>query len=195
MPLPRLVFATRNPGKVKEIAALLEGHFEVIGLHDVGCHEEVPETSDTIEGNAVQKAEYVKAHYGVDCFADDTGLEVSVLGGSPGVHTAYYAGPEKNPEANMSKLLAALEGQSDRSAQFRTVIALTGPDGTRTFEGICRGTITTERTGGAGFGYDPVFSPDGHTTTFAEMAAETKNAISHRGIAVRAMVDALMNRG
>jgi XTP/dITP diphosphohydrolase len=125
MPLPRLVFATRNPGKVQEIAQLLDGHFQVIGLDEIGCTEDVPETAETIQGNAIQKAEYVKQHYGVDCFADDTGLEVNALGGAPGVYTARYAGPEKNADANMAKLVGALQGSGDRGAQFRTVIALT----------------------------------------------------------------------
>ena len=195
MPLPRLVFATRNPGKVKEIAAMLDGHFEIVGLDDIGCAEEVPETTGTIEGNAIQKAEYVKAHYGVDCFADDTGLEVEALGGAPGVDTAFYAGPAKNADANMAKLLGALAGQDNRRAQFRTVIALTGRDGTRTFEGICTGAIAEERSGAEGFGYDPVFRPDGEPVTFAEMDAVRKNALSHRGRAVRAMVEELTGNG
>jgi len=195
MPLPRLVFATRNPGKVKEIAAMLDGHFKIVGLDDIGCTEDVPETTGTIEGNAIQKAEYVKAHYGVDCFADDTGLEVEALGGAPGVDTAFYAGPAKDADANMAKLLGALVGQDNRRAQFRTVIALTGRDGTRTFEGICTGAIAEERSGAAGFGYDPVFRPDGEPVTFAEMDAVRKNALSHRGRAVRAMVEELTGNG
>lgn len=195
MPLPRLVFATRNPGKVKEIAAMLDGHFELLGLDDIGCMEEVPETSGTIEGNAIQKAEYVRAHYGVDCFADDTGLEVDALGGAPGVDTAYYAGPSKDAGANMAKLLSALEGETDRRAQFRTVIALAGPEGTRTFEGICRGAIAPSPSGAEGFGYDPVFRPEGFDRSFAEMDADTKNGISHRGRAIRSMVSELRNGG
>lgn len=195
MSLPRLVFATRNPGKVKEIAELLDGHFDVIGLDDIGCHEDVPETADTIEGNAIQKAEYVKEHYGVDCFADDTGLEVNALGGAPGVYTARYAGPAKDAGANMDKLIGALADQSDRGARFKTVIALTGAQGTQTFEGICTGTIAHTKSGADGFGYDPVFVPEGGTATFAEMDAATKNSISHRGKAVRAMVAKLKNGG
>ena len=174
---------------------MLDGLFEVIGLDDIGCAEEVPETSGTIEGNAIQKAEYVKAHYGVDCFADDTGLEVAALGGEPGVDTAFYAGPEKDANANMSKLLSALEGESDRRAQFRTVIALTGPEGTRTFEGTCQGTIGHARSGAEGFGYDPVFWPEGSDQSFAEMDADTKNGMSHRGRAIRSMVSELRNGG
>ena len=195
MELPRIVFATRNPGKVREIAQLLAGHFEVVGLNEIGCKEDIPETAPTIQGNAIQKAEYVKAHYGVECFADDTGLEVDALGGAPGVDTAFYAGPAKDADANMAKLLGALEGRSERGAQFRTVIALTSPAGTRTFEGICRGRIANNRSGAEGFGYDPVFEPEGVGRTFAEMDAASKNAISHRGKAVRAMVEELRNRG
>ncbi|HCZ07715.1 MAG TPA: non-canonical purine NTP pyrophosphatase [Flavobacteriales bacterium] len=195
MTLPRLVFATRNPGKVKEIAQLLDGHFTVVGLDEIGCHEDVPETADTIAGNAIQKAEYVKQHYNVDCFADDTGLEVSALNGAPGVYTARYAGPEKDANANMDKLLGALQGQPDRGARFKTVIALTSDQGTQTFEGICRGTIAMRRSGVDGFGYDPVFMPEESEATFAEMEASEKNRISHRGKAVRAMVAKLKNNG
>jgi XTP/dITP diphosphohydrolase len=195
MTLPRLVFATRNPGKVKEIAQLLDGLFTVVGLDEIGCHEDVPETADTIEGNAIQKAEYVKAHYGVDCFADDTGLEVNALNGRPGVHTARYAGPAKDANANMDKLLAALEGQPDRGARFKTVIALTTVGGTLTFEGICTGSIALQRSGADGFGYDPVFVPEDGSGTFAEMEAAEKNRVSHRGKAVRAMVEKLKKGG
>ncbi len=195
MTLPRLVFATRNPGKVKEIAQLLDGHCTVVGLDEVGCHEDVPETADTIEGNAIQKAEYVKTHYGVDCFADDTGLEVNALNGRPGVHTARYGGPEKDANANMDKLLAALVDQPDRGARFKTVIALTTVEGTLSFEGICQGSIALQRSGADGFGYDPIFVPEGGTATFAEMEAVDKNRISHRGKAVRAMVAKLKNGG
>ena len=195
MTLPRLVFATRNPGKVKEIAQLLDGHFTVVGLDEVGCHEDIPETADTIEGNAIQKAEYVKTHYGVDCFADDTGLEVNALNGRPGVHTARYGGPEKDANANMDKLLAALVDQPDRGARFKTVIALTTVEGTLSFEGICQGSIALQRSGADGFGYDPIFVPEGGTATFAEMEAADKNRISHRGKAVRAMVEKLKNGG
>ena len=195
MTLPRLVFATRNPGKVKEIAQLLDGLFTVVGLDEIGCHEDVPETADTIEGNAIQKAEYVKAHYGVDCFADDTGLEVNALNGRPGVHTARYAGPAKDANANMDKLLAALEGQPDRGARFKTVMALTTVGGTLTFEGICTGSIALQRSGADGFGYDPVFVPEDGSGTFAEMEAAEKNRVSHRGKAVRAMVEKLKKGG
>jgi len=194
MPKPRLVFATRNPGKVLEIAQMLSDHYDIVGLDDIGCKEDIPETAPTIPGNAIQKAEYVLEHYGVHCFADDTGLEVSHLGGAPGVHTARYAGEAKDADANMAKLLEALSGAENRSARFRTVIALTTDGGTLTFEGICNGTIATERSGAEGFGYDPVFIPEGGDITFADMDAVAKNAISHRGRAVRAMVGELKAR-
>ena len=195
MSKPRLVFATRNPGKVLEIAQMLSAQYDIVGLDDIGCQEDIPETAPTIPGNAIQKAEYVLEHYGVHCFADDTGLEVDALDGAPGVHTARYAGEAKDAQANMDKLLDALEGQANRVARFRTVIALTTPDGTRTFEGICIGEIAAQQCGAEGFGYDPVFVPEGGPLTFAEMDAAAKNAISHRGRAVRAMVAELKARG
>ena len=195
MSKPRLVFATRNPGKVLEIAQMLSDHYEIVGLDAIGCHEDIPETSPTIPGNAIQKAEYVLEHYGAHCFADDTGLEVTALDGAPGVHTARYAGDAKDADANMAKLLEALEQAEDRSARFRTVIALTTPEGTQTFEGICQGHIALQRSGAEGFGYDPIFIPEGSGLTFAEMDAADKNAISHRGRAVRAMVAELKAQG
>jgi len=194
MSKPRLVFATRNPGKVREIAQLLSDGFDIVGLDAIGCEEDIPESSSTIPGNAVQKAEYVLKHYGEHCFADDTGLEVTALDGAPGVNTARFAGDTKDAEANMAKLIDALEGEADRSARFRTVIALTTSEGTLTFEGICNGRITETRSGVEGFGYDPIFQPEGEQRTFAEMDAEAKNAISHRGRAVRAMVAELKAR-
>ena len=194
MPLPKLVFATRNPGKVREIADLLSAHYDIIGLDEVGCREDIPETAPTLEGNAIQKAEYVLDNFGVHCFADDTGLEVNALDGAPGVHTARYAGEAKDPEANMAKLLDALKNNSDRGARFRTVMALTTPSGTLTFDGICTGQIATQRSGNKGFGYDPIFIPEGETSrTFAEMSAPEKNVISHRARAVRAMVSAMVS--
>lgn len=195
MTKPRLVFATRNPGKVREIAQMLSDQYEIVGLADIGCAEDIPETAPTIPGNAIQKAEYVLEHYGVHCFADDTGLEVVSLGGAPGVHTARYAGEAKDADANMAKLLDALADKTDRSARFRTVIALTTKEGTQTFEGICNGRIAEGRSGADGFGYDPIFIPENSTLTFAEMTPETKNTISHRGRAVRAMVSELKARG
>jgi len=195
MSKPRLVFATRNPGKVREIAQMLSDQYDIVGLDDIGCTEDIPETAPTIPGNAIQKAEYVLERYGVPCFADDTGLEVAALNGAPGVHTARYAGDAKDADANMAKLLAALDDATDRSARFRTVIAWTSSDGTRTFEGICEGHIAAERSGADGFGYDPIFVPAGGDLTFAEMDADAKNAISHRGLAVRAMVAELKAQG
>ena len=195
MTKPRLVFATRNPGKVREIAQMLSDQYDIVGLDDIGCAEDIPETAPTIPGNAIQKAEYVLEHYGVHCFADDTGLEVASLGGAPGVHTARYAGEAKDADANIAKLLAALADATDRSARFRTVIALTTEAGTQTFEGVCNGRIADGRSGADGFGYDPIFIPEENTVTFAEMTPETKNAISHRGRAVRAMVSELKARG
>lgn len=195
MSKPRLVFATRNPGKVREIAQMLSDQYDIVGLDDIGCTEDIPETAPTIPGNAIQKAEYVLERYGIPCFADDTGLEVAALNGAPGVHTARYAGDAKDADANMTKLLAALDGTTDRSARFRTVIAWTTPKGTRTFEGICEGHIAAERSGADGFGYDPIFVPAGGDLTFAEMDADAKNAISHRGLAVRAMVAELKAQG
>ena len=195
MSKPRLVFATRNPGKVREIAQMLSDQYDIVGLDDIGCTEDIPETAPTIPGNAIQKAEYVLERYGVPCFADDTGLEVAALNGAPGVHTARYAGDAKDADANMAKLLEALDGATDRSARFRTVIAWTSSEGTRTFEGICEGHIAAERSGADGFGYDPIFVPAGGDLTFAEMDADAKNAISHRGLAVRAMVAELKAQG
>ena len=192
---PRLVFATRNPGKVREIAQMLSNHYDIVGLDAIGCKEDILETAPTIPGNAIQKAEYVLEHYGAHCFADDTGLEVTALDGAPGVHTARYAGEAKDANANMAKLLDALDGAADRTARFRTVIALTTPEGTQTFEGVCEGHIALQRSGAEGFGYDPVFVPQGGSATFAEMDAADKNAISHRGRAVRAMVEELKARG
>lgn len=191
----KIVFATNNAHKLAEIREMLAGTgIEVQSLADIGCHEDIPETSATIEGNARQKAEYIYNKYGACCFADDTGLEVAALGGEPGVYSARYAGGEgHDSEANMAKLLAKLDGEDDRRAQFRTVIALTqgGDGGTIEFEGIVTGEITRERRGGEGFGYDPIFRPDGYAETFAEMGHEEKNKISHRARAVAKLVEYL----
>ena len=193
--LNKIVFATNNAHKLAEIREMLAGTgIEVQSLADIGCHEDIPETSATIEGNARQKAEYIYNKYGACCFADDTGLEVAALGGEPGVYSARYAGGEgHDSEANMAKLLAKLDGEDDRRAQFRTVIALTqgGDGGTIEFEGIVTGEITRERRGGEGFGYDPIFRPDGYAETFAEMGHEEKNKISHRARAVATLVEYL----
>ena len=191
----KIVFATNNAHKLAEIREMLAGTGIVVqSLADIGCHDDIPETSATIEGNARQKAEYIYNKYGACCFADDTGLEVAALGGEPGVYSARYAGGEgHDSEANMAKLLAKLDGKDDRRAQFRTVIALTqgGDGGTIEFEGVVTGEITRERRGGEGFGYDPIFRPDGYAKTFAEMGHEEKNKISHRARAVAKLVEYL----
>ena len=178
---PQLVFATNNRHKLAEIRRIAGDRFDILSLDDIGCREEIPETSDTIEGNAIQKARYVRDHYGIDCFADDTGLMVDALGGQPGVYSARYAGPEHDSEANVALLMRNLDGVDDRRAHFSTVIALTEGDTLRCFEGRVDGVITHTRHGNGGFGYDPVFRPDGCSLTFAEMDSDSKNAISHRG--------------
>lgn len=191
----KIVFATNNKNKLAEIREMLAGTgFEVLSLADIGCHDDIPETAATLEGNALQKANYVYNKYATPCFADDTGLEVDALGGEPGVYSARYAGGEgHDSEANMAKLLAELGGNSDRRARFRTVIALIegGQEEPKLFEGIVTGEITADRRGGEGFGYDPIFRPDGHAETFAEMGHEMKNKISHRARAVAKLVEYL----
>ena len=188
----KLVFATNNAHKLDEIRAILGNKIEILSLNDINCHDEIPETADTLEGNALQKAMYIKEHYGYDCFADDTGLEVSALGGAPGVHTARYAeNTDHDSEANMNNLLRELEGKNDRSAQFRTVIALLLNGEQHLFEGIVKGDILTEKRGSEGFGYDPVFSPEQYSESFAELGAEVKNKISHRARAVAKLVEYL----
>lgn len=188
----KLVFATNNAHKLQEVAAMLGSEYELLSLSDIGCSEDIPETADTFSGNALQKARFVREHYGYDCFADDTGLEVTALGGDPGVRSARYAG-NHDSEANMTKLLAALDGKEDRSAQFRTVIALLLNGEEHLFEGIVTGHISEQRQGNGGFGYDPIFVPDGYTESFAELGMDVKNSISHRGRAVRKLVEFLKN--
>lgn len=183
-----IVFATNNRHKLEEVQQMLGGEFEIKTLADIGCDVDIPETSDTLEGNALQKAKYVKEHFGLDCFADDTGLECHALDGAPGVRSARYAGENHDSEANMSKLLENLSKKNDRSAQFRTVIALLYQGEEHLFEGVVRGAITEGRQGTRGFGYDPIFVPEGYDTTFAEMSAQEKNNISHRGKAVAKLV-------
>lgn len=192
---PTLVFATNNAHKLSEIRAIFGDKLHILSLADIDCHDDIPETADTLEGNALIKARWVKDRYGFDCFADDTGLEVSALGGGPGVHTARYAYPDRHdPEANTQKLLAELDGKADRSAQFRTVIALIQNGEEHLFEGIVRGQIATEKRGTEGFGYDPVFAPEGEGgQTFAELGVEVKNRISHRARAV-AKLAAFLNK-
>ena len=186
----KICFATNNQNKLKEIKAAVQG-IEVVGLKDVGCLEELPENQDTLEGNSLEKASYLFDNYKENCFADDTGLEVEALDRAPGVYSARYAGEHGNSEKNMQLLLENLEGNENRKAQFRTVITLILNGENHQFEGIAKGTITKEKSGSDGFGYDPIFIPEGYEITFAEMSLEEKNKISHRGIAVRKLVDFL----
>ena len=183
-----IVFATSNEYKAAEIQKLLPDHIKVQTLKDIGCQEEVPETSETVEGNASQKSNYVSDNYQVNCFADDTVLEVDALNGRPGVYSARYAGPQRSAEDNMSLLLSELQGMKNRSARFRTVISLILDGEEYLFEGVVEGVITTEKSGSDGFGYDPIFQPRGFNKTFSEMKMEEKNAISHRGRAVKKLV-------
>ena len=180
----KLVVATNNAHKLEEISQILGENIELLSLKDIQCTTEIPETADTLEGNAQQKAEYIYKHFGLDCFADDTGLEVEALDGAPGVFSARYAGNENNSEANMQKLLLNLQGANNRKAQFRTVICLIIGGKTHLFEGICKGRIIEEKRGETGFGYDPIFVPEGYNETFAELGNDIKNKISHRAKAV-----------
>ncbi len=188
----KLVFATNNAHKLEEIKNILGDKVEILSLADIDCHADIPETADTLEGNARQKAMYVYTHYGMDCFADDTGLEVDALEGAPGVHSARYASEKgHDSQANMEKLLREMEEKNDRKAQFRTIISLIEKGEEKQFEGIVRGEILRERKGNAGFGYDPVFRPEGYDKTFAELGNEIKNKISHRARAVAALCEYL----
>ena len=184
----QIVFATNNQNKLKEVQAQLPDEIKLISLKDIGCYEDIPETQKTIEGNAIQKANYIKMKYNKDCFADDTGLEVMALNGAPGVHSARYAGPEKNSKKNIEKLLSSLEKTGNRSAQFKTVIALHYKGELIQFEGICEGKITRTAKGSGGFGYDPIFKPSVKDKTFAELTLKEKNKIGHRGIAVAKLI-------
>ena len=186
-----LVFATNNKHKIREVSEMLDGVVEVKSLADVGLSGDIPETSDTLQGNALQKAQWVWERVGMDCFADDTGLEVDVLGGAPGVYSARYAGEHCSFDDNIDKLLTALDGKTNRKADFRTVICLMEQGVPRYFEGRVDGVILTERYGSEGFGYDPVFMPDRFAVSFAEMPLDVKNQISHRGRAVKLLVDYL----
>ena len=182
----KIVFATNNSHKLEEIRQIFGSDFEILSLNDIGCHEDIPETANTIEGNALQKAQYIYDHYHMSCFADDTGLEVDALNGAPGVYSARYAGEGHDSEANMKKLLAELGENNNRKARFRTVIALIEEKGDiKTFEGIIEGHIAYEKSGHGGFGYDPIFIPIGYDQSFAELGAEIKNKISHRARAVQ----------
>lgn len=187
----KLVFATHNQNKVREVQPLFPENIELLSLTDIGCHEEIPETSDTIKGNAILKANFVTEHYGYDCFADDTGLLVDVLDGAPGVLSARYAGKEKGSEANMNKLLNALLDKTNRKAHFKTVIALNIHKEQFLFEGKAEGEIIIEKKGSQGFGYDPIFKPNGFNETFAELSLEIKNSISHRGKAIQKLINYL----
>ena len=192
--IEEFVFATNNPNKLREIRQIAPPNITIFSLADRGCHEELPETSETLEGNAEQKARYFYQHYGGNCFADDTGLEVDALGGAPGVYTARYAGETCSALDNMNKLLLDLEGEKNRRAVFRTVICLIREGEALHFEGSVEGTIAIKRKGEQGFGYDPVFCPDGYEGfTFAELSAEQKNKVSHRGRAMQRFI-AYLNR-
>ncbi|MEM8966078.1 MAG: non-canonical purine NTP diphosphatase [Bacteroidota bacterium] len=189
----KLCFATNNAHKITEVQQLLGNAFEIVSLQDIGCTEELPETQETLEGNARQKAEFVYQHYQVDCFADDTGLEIEALHGEPGVYSARYAGSQRSSQANIQKVLNNLEGIENRKAQFRTIISLILEGKFHIFEGAVVGTIAQQPSGQQGFGYDPIFIPEGHEQSFAEMSLEEKNQISHRGRAVQKLVDFLKN--
>lgn len=183
--MKKIVFATNNAHKLRELREIAGDKFEILSLKDINCFDDIPETASTLEGNALIKANYIKEHYGYDCFADDTGLECDALGGEPGVLSARYAGGDgHDSEANMQKLLGNLKGKDNRSAQFRTVIALIYNDKTYYFDGTVRGRIIDEKKGNGGFGYDPIFVPDGYDKTFAELGSDVKNTISHRALAV-----------
>lgn len=190
----KLVFATNNKHKLDEVRKITAQHnIEVVSLADIHCHDEIPETADTLEGNALQKAQYIQDKFGLDCFADDTGLEVEALDNAPGVYSARYAGPGHDSEANMQKLLQEMKGKTNRKARFRTVIALIIGDKQYCFSGIVNGTITTEKKGENGFGYDPIFIPEGYEQTFAELGDFVKNKISHRAKAVEQLDHFLAN--
>ena len=199
----KIVFATNNQHKLQETREILGDQFEILSLADIGCHEDIPETGNTLEANAHQKAEYVFDHYHIDCFADDTGLEVDALGGAPGVHSARYAeGTDHNSEANMAKLLRELGDNDNRKARFRTVISLIQMEGGNPvcsreyqFEGVVEGRIDREKHGSEGFGYDPVFIPEGYDKSFAELGEEIKNQISHRARAVKKLAEWLKTEG
>lgn len=187
----KLVFASNNANKIKEIQQLIPSSIEVVSLQDIGCTEEIPETADTIEGNAILKANYVTEKYGFNCFADDSGLEVKALNGAPGVYSARYAGEPKNDDNNMNKLILALKNEPNKKANFKTVICLNVDGKQHLFNGIINGKIIDTKIGENGFGYDPIFIADGFTKTFAELTMPEKASISHRGIAVKQLVNFL----
>ena len=192
--LPTLIFATGNAGKAKEVGELLAGLMKVKSLKDIGFTEEIPEDHPTLEANAIQKARHIYDRYGEDCFAEDTGMEVTALNGAPGVYSARYAGPQRDDQNNMDLVLKNLAQKEDRSAQFRTVVALILDGKLHTFDGVVTGKIAKERTGEKGFGYDPIFVPDGYSISFAEMEAAEKNKISHRGRAIKKLITFLKEK-
>ena len=189
-----LVFATNNPNKAREVEDILGPGYTVKTLKEIGCEVDIAETADTLEGNALLKAQYVKTNYGFDCFSEDTGLEVTALGGAPGVCTARYAGEARSAEDNMALLLTNLASQTDRSAQFRTAIAYIDASGEYLFEGICPGSIAIAKTGEGGFGYDPIFVPAGYEQSFAELGKDIKNKISHRALAMEKFISWLSQK-
>ena len=187
----QLVFASNNKNKIAEIKQMLPKEIELLSLDEIGCHEDIPETANTIEGNAILKANYVTEKFGYPCFADDTGLEVEALNGEPGVYSARYAGEQKNADDNMMKLLENLKDEKNKKAQFKTIIALNLEGNQHLFEGIIKGKIIKEKRGNKGFGYDPIFIPEGFSKTFAEMEMLEKSKLSHRGIATRKLIEFL----
>ena len=189
----KIVFASNNKNKIQEIQSMLPDTIQIVSLESIGCFEEIPETADTIEGNAILKANYITQKYGFDCFADDTGLEVEALNGEPGVYSARYAGEQRNADDNMNKLLEELLDKPNRNAQFKTVIALNLKGKQYLFTGIASGEITLEKKGTGGFGYDPIFKPTNYDETFAELSLAVKNEISHRGKATKALLEFLQN--
>ena len=184
----KLVFATNNAHKLEEVRAVLDNKIEIVSLNELGCYDDIPETADTLEGNALIKAEYVFNKFGMACIADDTGLEVEALNGEPGVYSARYGGEPHNAQKNMQKLLTNLKGVENRKARFRTVIVLKDAERELYFEGTIHGHISETPSGAAGFGYDPVFVPDGYNKSFAELGSELKNKISHRALAVESLI-------
>jgi XTP/dITP diphosphohydrolase len=192
--MKELVFATNNAHKLKEVRAILEPYFKIISLADLKCEDDIPETANTLEGNALLKAQYIHNKFGLDCFADDTGLEIEALGSEPGVYSARYAGEENNAQNNMNKVLRLLGEKNNRAACFRTVIALIKGNETFYFDGRIEGDIAAKPFGNAGFGYDPIFVPKGYQLSFAQLSTEEKNQISHRALAVKKLVSFLLNK-
>lgn len=189
----KLVFATNNPNKLAEVQKMLPNSIELLSLKDINCFDDIEETASTLEGNAKLKANYITEKFGLNCFADDTGLEVDALKGAPGVYSARYAGEPTNSEKNMQKLLSELKEKENRNAQFRTSICLNLDGKQFLFDGICKGEILTQKQGEKGFGYDPIFKADGYEQSFAEISSEEKNKISHRGLAIAKLIDFLKN--